>query len=86
MDECQHCKNLALQAIEEVLIVHGKQSEDVSLPAPNRTYFKWTEEYIDCFAEKQRSEIMQQSLNSAQQTAYKLIMAAVENENVAQRQ
>ena len=55
-------------------------------PAPNRTYFKWTEEYIDCLAEKQRSEIMQQSLNSEQQTAYNLIMAAVENENVAQRQ
>lgn len=83
--DCTHCRNLILQDIDDVLLMHGKKCSDFGLPTPTRSHLRSRQVYFDALAEREKSVPMLASLNNEQRAAYEKIMFAVKNENLTER-
>jgi hypothetical protein len=83
-DDCNYCENQALLEIQRTLILHGKKCANFDLPTPNNVPLL-NEESYNADAERERSEEMIETLNPEQLSAFQIIMAAVEDENLPHR-
>lgn len=78
--DCDKCEHLAFQEFQDVFIIHGKKCSDFGLPTPLSNLNIASPALYDAQKEKERSEIMQTTLNEKQKVVYNKIIAAIQDE------
>ena len=74
--DCDHCINLALQDIQETLVVHGKKCDDFGLPTPTMTPFYNARNNYNPLDEELKGLEMSCNLNTEQAAAFEAVCDA----------
>ena len=85
LEDCNHCENLTLLDIQNILLLHGKNCGNFNLPTPIHDAAFIQQEMFDPAVEQQKAINLIEGLNIEQKAAFYEITNAMQNEDLPER-